>query len=100
MSVNDWVDSFTTKNNPIPAAFVKYLENNLPSPNSHKIYFDHGIATLNALYPEYQKQVDTVMVKKGFSAKNWKTETFEGEAHTEDAWKKRLHIPLQFLLGK
>ncbi len=95
-----WTGTHTTHNNPIPAAFINYLAENLPSPQSHKIYFDHGTATLDALYPAYQKQVDALMLRKGFTAKNWITEVFEGEEHSEEAWQKRLHIPLQFLLEK
>ncbi|MBC6993694.1 alpha/beta hydrolase-fold protein [Neolewinella lacunae] len=95
-----WIGTFDTLNNPIPAAFVAYLDANLPSPQSHSIYFDFGTETLDALYEPYQVSVDSIMVKHGFSSENWKTLKFEGEDHSEKAWKKRLHIPLQFLLGK
>ena len=95
-----WVGTFTTENNPIPDAFLRYLNKNLPNPENCKIYFDCGDQALDALYPEIQKRVDGLMQEKGFTARNWLTRYFPGEDHSEQAWKKRLHIPLGFLLGK
>lgn len=91
---------FRTENNPVPAAFMAYLKDHLPSPKTHKIYFDHGTAALDALYPPFQKQADAVMRAKGFTAKNWMTRAFEGEDHSEKAWARRLEVPLVFLLKK
>ncbi|MGY6649075.1 alpha/beta hydrolase [Wenyingzhuangia sp. IMCC45574] len=95
-----WPGTFTLDNNVVPDAFLNYLKAALPCPKNHKIYFDCGDATLDALYPKIQKKVDGIMVKKGFDAKNWLTKYFPGENHSEDAWKKRVHIPLEFLLKK
>ena len=95
-----WVGTFTTKNNPVPNAFLTYLRENLPNPKQHKIYFDCGDQTLDSLYPEIQKQVDEVMKKRGYESQNWLTKYFPGENHTEDAWSKRVHIPIKFLLGE
>lgn len=95
-----WPGIFTNQNNPIPMAFVNYLKKNLPDPAKHKIYFDHGDATLDALYAPHQTQVDKVMQEKGYVEKNWITKVFPGENHSENAWKKRLDIPLKFLLSK
>jgi hypothetical protein len=44
--------------------------------------------------------VDEIMKDKGYNSLNWSTNKFEGEDHSEKAWQKRLHIPLEFLLGK
>ena len=94
-----WVGSFTPEHNPIPKAFLRYLEKHLPDPGSHRLYFDCGDQTLDVLYPPIQKQVYALM-KKGYSSANWLTRYFPGEDHSEAAWSKRLHIPLYFLLGK
>ena len=72
----------------------------LPDPKNHKLYFDYGTATLDALYEPLQKEVDHIMQLKGFDAQHWTTQKFEWENHSEMAWKKRLHIPFQFLFGK
>jgi enterochelin esterase-like enzyme len=94
-----WVGTLTLENNPIPNAFIAYLDKNLPSPKKHKIYFDCGDRTLDAMYPPIQKRVDSLMSAKGFNATNWMTKYFPGEDHSEKSWTKRLNIPLQFLFG-
>lgn len=94
-----WVGTFTVKYNPIPNAFINYMKKNLPSPTNHKIYFDCGDQTLDALYPAIQNEVDKLMVSKGYSEKNWMTVYAKGEDHSERAWNKRFHSPLQFLLS-
>lgn len=93
-----WPGIFRADNNPVPAALMRYLRGHLPSPKKHRIYFDLGTATLDALYPPFQRQADAVMQAKGFGPKNWQTRIFEGEDHSERAWRKRLDIPLLFLL--
>jgi predicted alpha/beta superfamily hydrolase len=95
-----WPGTFAVENNPIPDAFINYLKLHLPDPKRHKIYFDYGDQTLDALYPPFQKKVDEVMKAKGFSERNWMTKFFQGENHSERAWHKRLDTPLLFLLKK
>ncbi|MGC4020425.1 MAG: alpha/beta hydrolase-fold protein [Cyclobacteriaceae bacterium] len=95
-----WIGTFSDLNNPVPNAFLKYLENNLPNPKNHKIYFDCGDQTLDALYPPYQRKVDEIMKLKGFENKSWITKYFPGKDHTEHSWAQRLDVPLLFLLGK
>lgn len=94
-----WPGIFHVENNPIPNAFYHYLKQNLPNPKNHKLYFDFGTATLDALYEPLQNEVDLIMQEKGYDAKHWMTQKFEGENHSELAWQKRLHIPFQFLFG-
>lgn len=93
-----WPGIFHLEGNPIPQAFLEYLKANLPDPATHKLYFDYGTETLDALYPELQRRVDEVVKNHGFSPANWQTRAFPGEAHQERAWQKRLHLPLMFLM--
>ena len=95
-----WPGVFTMENNPVPAAFFNYLKTHLPSPATHKIYFDYGDQTLDALYPPLQRQADAIMKERGYDSKNWKTVFFEGQNHSEKAWASRFDIPVLFLLGK
>ena len=94
-----WPGTFTVENNPIPKAFQAYMNTHLPDPKTHKIYFDYGTETLDAMYEPLQIQVDSEMIAKGFTPRNWITRKFIGENHSENSWKKRLDIPLKFLLG-
>jgi len=81
--------------------FLNYIRTNLPDPQSHKIYFDYGTHTLDSLYEPYQLIADSLMEERGYSQnENWLTRKFEGAKHDENAWKSRLHIPLEFLLAK
>lgn len=94
-----WPGSLRIQNATIPKAIVTYLEQKLPSPETHKIYFDYGTATLDAFYKPYQTMVNKLMKDKGYTRKNWVTKEFTGEGHSEAAWARRLHQPLQFLLS-
>ena len=95
-----WPGIFYVENNPAPGAFLEYLNDHLPSPENHKFYFDFGTETLDSLYEPFQLQADEIMKNKGYTTINWLTKKFPGENHSEKAWKKRLEIPIVFLLGK
>ncbi|HMO61175.1 MAG TPA: alpha/beta hydrolase-fold protein [Ferruginibacter sp.] len=95
-----WPGIFTVENNPYTTALFGYLKKNLPAPATHKIYFDYGNKTLDSLYPPLQRRADALMLQKGYTRKNWVTRFFDGDDHSEDAWRSRLHIPIEFLLGK
>ncbi|NQD37507.1 alpha/beta hydrolase [Permianibacter sp. IMCC34836] len=85
--------------NPVPAAIFDYLRERLPAAGSHRLYFDHGTETLDASYAARQQVVDSILRQKGYSDANWRSLTFPGAEHNEQAWSARLVIPLSFLLG-
>ena len=93
-----WPLSFTTVNNLFPASMFDYLKQKLPSARNHKIYFDYGDQTLDAIYAEFQKQADDVMIERGYRTEKWKTIFFKGDDHSERSWKKRLSIPFEFMI--
>lgn len=96
----DWIGSVVQEKGFIPRAIIQYLASRLPSPGTHKIYFDHGNLTRDSLYEPWQLQVDSLMRIKGYNSKHWLSRSFPGENHSENAWAKRLYIPLEFLLSK
>ncbi|QRN84018.1 alpha/beta hydrolase [Chloroflexota bacterium] len=78
---------------------VDSLGENLPTPGKHRFYFDYGTLTLDEGYEPYQQRMDEHLENAGYSrGKDWLTYKFEGAAHDEYSWKKRLYIPLEFLL--
>jgi enterochelin esterase-like enzyme len=94
-----WPGVFSVENNPIPEAFYSYIEQHLAIFNTHKIYFDYGDQTLDALYAPFQKYVNSLFMNKGkVSKRNFQSRFFPGENHSEKSWSKRFEIPLQFLL--
>ena len=95
-----WPGGHTMEFNPLPKAFFSYLQNHLPNPANHKIYFDCGDQTLDAYYPPFQRQVDEIVKQKGYTAANWLTKYCPGQAHDEKAWKSRLNGVLRFLMAK
>lgn len=83
----------------VEGIILPYLEQRLPQPGHHKLYFDYGTETLDTLYEPLQKPVDALMAKKGYKeGQDWLTRRFEGAAHNEAAWKVRIDLPLTFLL--
>jgi len=81
-------------------ALIDYLSGHLPDPASHRLYFDYGTATLDALYEPYQQRMDGVMRRAGYvEGQNWVTLRFDGAEHNEKAWRQRAALPLHFLLG-
>ena len=85
--------------NPGPSIAVKrYFAEHLPSPESHRIYFDHGTATLDQYYEKHQKSIDGIMKNKGYEMyKNCLTRKFENAPHNEKAWQERFDQVLRFL---
>lgn len=94
-----WPGTFAAENNPIPDAFVSYLSSHLPDPKTHRLYFDCGDQTLDAMYPSIQKKVDALLARKGYTEGKGLSRFFPGADHSEKAWKARLDVPLVFLLG-
>ncbi len=80
--------------------FFDYLDENLPSPKTHKIYFDYGTKTLDKFYLPYQHRVDEVLKLKGFDQSNSRNLKFEEHDHSENSWNKRFQFPVEFLLEK
>ncbi len=78
---------------------VDYFAHHLPAPGQHRLYFDHGTATLDAAYEPYQQKMDAALRAGGYQeGKDWITRKFPGAEHSEKAWRERVEIPLQFLL--
>ncbi len=95
-----WTGIYTNKNNRIPNAFITYLQRQLPAEQTHKIYFDCGDQTLDALYEPYQFRVNEIMKAKGYCKDNWITKKYPGADHSEKSWSARLEVPFIFLLRK
>lgn len=94
-----WIGLKDVENNPIPNAFFTYMQKKLPTPDTHKIYFDFGTETLDAFYVKYEPNVNQILAEKGFTEKNAQNLKFEGTDHSENSWQKRIHIPLEFMFG-
>lgn len=94
-----WPGYFTLEDNPMPVLFEQYFRQHVSRLTYQKLYFDYGTATLDALYPDLQVRIDSVMSSANYPRELWQSQKFEGANHSEAAWSARLHIPLQFLFG-
>lgn len=80
---------------------IDWLATHLPDPRTHRLYFDHGTATLDAQYAPFQQRVDALVRANGYvDGRNLDTRVFDGAEHSERAWNQRVQVPLEFLLGK
>lgn len=95
-----WIGGWPPVAQYIPNGFYQYVRANLPSPKTHKVYFDYGTETLDQYYKPHQSEIDKIMIEKGYAAASWMTREFPGENHSENSWNKRFNIPLEFLLKK
>ncbi len=79
---------------------LAYLDEHLPEPGQHKLYFDHGSEGLDSEYEPWQIRVDALLRQKDYrEGKDYASWYFAGEDHTTSTWAKRVHIPLTFLFG-
>jgi len=84
----------------VSSAFERYVTPALPDPRTHRLYFDHGSETLDAVYARYQDRVDAVVARRGYHKwLDWMSLSFPGEKHNEISWASRVAVPLQFLLA-
>jgi len=81
-------------------SFLVYIKNRLPTLTTQKLYFDHGDKSLDTMYPQLQKQIDDVFEQQQYPAAQWRSQFFPGENHSEKAWSRRLHIPLEFMFAR
>lgn len=82
-------------------AMYAYLDKNLPSPDDHRLYFDHGTATIDAYYGPAEERILKLVKSKGYSYGNGTLLNIvdDGAPHEERAWAARVAVPLRFLLG-
>ncbi len=92
-----WPGAFLANDESFPKAMLDYLSAQLPKAGTHRLYFDHGTATLDAWYPPLQKKVDALVAEKGYDERHWQSRVYPGAEHSEKAWADRLDVPLQFL---
>ncbi len=79
---------------------VNHLKPTMPAPNDSRFYFDFGTTELDSGYEPHQELIDGMMRELGYTEEeDWVTRKFEGAGHSENAWRERVHIPLEFLLA-
>lgn len=94
-----WIGTFNA-NAEIPAALHKYVKESLPNAKRHKLFFNHGTAGLDAKYTPHQLVANQIVLAKGYTTNNFKTEVVQNGEHSETDWAKQLPEILVWLLNK
>ena len=55
---------------------------------------------MDSLYGAYQKYVDIILMKNGYTKDNYESLVFYNTGHNEKDWVEPLNIPTAFLLKK
>ncbi len=84
---------------PVAEAFRAYVANTLPT-NSKLLYMDRGTETVDTNYVAYQDAFDQMMKNRQWDTAHYRSLVFNGHAHDEISWARRLDQPFLFLLAK
>ncbi len=80
--------------------FRKYLKARLSKPGGQKIYLDYGSEINSIGYRYRQKRVEHILKMNGYrSGIEWLGKWYAGDPHSETAWRRRIEVPLRFLLN-
>lgn len=81
-------------------AMMDFVNTSLPSPSTHRIYFDHGTSTIDAYYGQWNTKALQLAQDKGYKyGVNLDSYVDYGAPHEETAWAARVKRPLMFLLS-
>lgn len=97
-----WIGNFDYNSTIFPNAMLDYMNDNLPSAETHKLYFDHGTVGLDSSYPVWNEKALQIVASKGYDKEAGSLLSYiaEGADHNERYWSERVNIPLQFMLDK
>jgi predicted alpha/beta superfamily hydrolase len=80
---------------------LQYLHRRLPAAGGHRLYFDFGVEAQIGRYESLQKAVDRIVHRAGYRrGRDWLSERFQGEPHSEAAWRDRFDVPARFFFGQ
>jgi predicted alpha/beta superfamily hydrolase len=78
----------------------EWMRDNLPQPGSHRLYFDFGGRGIDRAYGIHHLRAKGFLDAAGWQEnRDYLIRQFKSATHNEQAWARRLHIPMQFLFG-
>jgi len=81
------------------AALEDWLARLFPQPGKPRLYMDHGDQTLDAEYPPLQARATAQLLRQGWRVGDaLQVRCFPGDPHHESAWRKRVALPLRWML--
>lgn len=97
----DLNSDYSMNDDPVCAqAILDYMNDNLPSPATHKLYLDQGTKGWDAGYLKYENTARQIAINHGYSTQEGTLMTYDaiGADHNEWFWQQRVRIPLEFML--
>ncbi|WP_300675312.1 alpha/beta hydrolase-fold protein [Desulfoluna sp.] len=78
---------------------LPYMQEALPDPQTHRLYFDISTECLDRQYAEYHPRVARILTEKGYREnQSCMSRIWPGHDHSASSWGQRVHVPLTFLL--
>jgi enterochelin esterase-like enzyme len=69
-------------------------------PGRNRIYSDQGTLGLDGEFTPYMESTTTMLLNNGWDADHFQSRVFAGTEHSEKDWRKRVDIPLIFILNR
>ncbi len=83
------------------AAWGMWLTTSKMKPGPNRIYTDQGTIELDALFTPYEEAIVPLFPAAGWTeGKDFAAPIFDGARHSETDWRKRLDVPMVFVLTR
>lgn len=87
-----------TDQKPAADAYLEYLRTKLPS--DRLLYMDRGDCAIDTPYAEPQEAINRMIQSLGWPESQFTYRFFPGHSHSENDWRSRLDIPVQFMTAQ
>lgn len=85
----------------LKAAWAMWVKTSKMKPGANHIYTDQGTIELDGLFTPYEEAIVPLFPAAGWTdGKDFAAPVFEGARHSEIDWRKRLDIPMAFVLTR
>ena len=93
-----WNPYTRTDQKPAADAYLEYLRTKLPS--DRLLYMDRGDCAIDTPYAEPQEAINQMIQTLGWPESQFMYRFFPGHSHSENDWRSRLDIPVQFMTAR
>ena len=83
----------------LTTAYRMWLAGTGMKPGRNRVYTDHGTVGLDALFTPYAQSATAMFARSGWGDGNFAAPVYDGAEHSEVYWRRRLAVPLAFVLG-
>ena len=82
----------------LTTAWRLWLQNSGMKPGRNRVYSDQGTVGLDGLFTPYDTAITAMMRAHGWNENVFASPVYDGAEHSEKDWRKRVAVPLQFVL--